>query len=220
MYDAIIASDWHLGSDICRVDLIHDFLENLPPTHCLILNGDVLEGTEHRLKKSHWKILSILRKLSDNVDVIYCSGNHDICASGVAHLIGAEFVPQYILESSDKRILCIHGDKWDNFITDHPFITWVADYIYLFLQYWHTGLAVHLKHNSKTFLRCVEKIKVGSIDLAQKEDCDYVCVGHSHYAETDGMYINSGSWTEPICHYILVKDGVLELKEFTGVIDV
>jgi UDP-2,3-diacylglucosamine pyrophosphatase LpxH len=217
MYDAIIISDLHLGSDICRVDKIIEFLENLPETHCLILNGDVLESTEHRLKRDHWKVLSLLRKLSDKTDIIYTAGNHDNDASGIAHLIGAEFVPHYILESGDSRILCIHGDKWDNFITDHPVITWFADYIYLFLQYWHSNLAVYLKHNSKTFLRCAQQVKDGALKLAQKMKCDKVFCGHVHMATNDITYYNSGSWTEEDCHFILVEDGFIELVKFSGV---
>src|SRR5262249_30809519 len=132
--DAVLLSDLHLGSESCQVRAVQTFLEVLPPTARLVLNGDVLENTEYRLTKQHWRVLSPLRKLSDQLELVWVRGNHDFDAESVAHLIGAAFVPEYLLESGGKRVLCVHGDAWDRFLTDHPIITSIADWFYLRIQ--------------------------------------------------------------------------------------
>ena len=72
--DAIVLSDLHLGSENCQAKLLVEFLNALhhrrTRTRRLILNGDVFDSIDfRRLKKSHWKVLSLLRKLSDEIDV-------------------------------------------------------------------------------------------------------------------------------------------------------
>src|SRR5580692_4267446 len=134
MLDAILMSDLHLGSESCQVQAILDFLEALPPTQRLVLNGDVLQNTEFRLTKQHWRVLSQLRKLADQLQLIWVRGNHDFDAESVAHLIGATFVPEYRFETGGRQVLCVHGDAWDRFLTDHPLITCIADWFYLRMQ--------------------------------------------------------------------------------------
>src|SRR6516162_6333344 len=131
MYDAILLSDLHLGAESCQVQHLQEFIEALPPTARLILNGDVLENTEYRLTKQHWRVLSQLRKLADKLELVWVRGNHDYDAESVAHLIGADFVPEYLFESGGKQVLCVHGDAWDRFLTDHPVVTIIADWFYL-----------------------------------------------------------------------------------------
>src|SRR5262249_28833634 len=131
LLDAILLSDLHLGTVSCQVRVVQWFLEALPPTRRLVLNGDVLESTEYRLTKQHWRVLSQLRKLSDQLELVWVRGNHDFDAESVAHLIGAAFVPEYQFESHGRRVLCVHGDAWDRFLTDHPVVSNIADWFYL-----------------------------------------------------------------------------------------
>ena len=65
MFDAIIISDVHLGSENCQARQLTHFLESIHSetvlTRRLILNGDVFDSIDfRRLKKNHWKVLSIL----------------------------------------------------------------------------------------------------------------------------------------------------------------
>lgn len=69
MFDAILLSDLHLGAESCQVQHLQDFIDTLPPTHRLILNGDILEHTEFRLTKQHWRVLSQFRKLADQLEL-------------------------------------------------------------------------------------------------------------------------------------------------------
>jgi UDP-2,3-diacylglucosamine pyrophosphatase LpxH len=228
MYDGLVLSDLHLGAASSQVRHIQKFLENIPPTRRLVLNGDVLENTEHRLTKHHWKVLSQLRKLSDQLELVWVIGNHDFEADAIAHLIGATFVPRYEFSSGDKGVLCIHGHTWDNFITDHPMLTMAADWIYLSLQKMNRKLAVSAKRSSKTFLRCIEKVRVKALDYCRQHGWDIVVCGHTHHAEiarrndhdcvsNPPIYFNTGCWTDHICHYWTIENGLTELHEVTAV---
>jgi UDP-2,3-diacylglucosamine pyrophosphatase LpxH len=212
--DAVLVSDIHLGSESCQVKAVQEFLDSLPPTNRLILNGDVLENTEYRLTKQHWRVLSRLRKYSDQLELVWVRGNHDHDAEAVAHLIGANFVSEYDFESGGRRILCIHGDAWDNFLTDHPVVTVFADWFYLQMQRMSRRLAFNAKRKSKTWLRCVEKIRAGAMAYAKDKGFDVVVCGHTHQAEepaepptTSPIYYNTGSWTDHHCQYLTVQDG-------------
>ena len=57
----------------------------------LILNGDVFDSIDfRRLNKNHWKVLSLIRKLSDHLEIIWLCGNHDGSAEIVSHLLGVD----------------------------------------------------------------------------------------------------------------------------------
>ena len=77
MKEYTIISDLHIGSNVCRADEILNFLDNLE-TKKLILNGDVFDNLDfRRIKNSHWKILKKIRKIADEIEVIWIKGNHD-----------------------------------------------------------------------------------------------------------------------------------------------
>jgi UDP-2,3-diacylglucosamine pyrophosphatase LpxH len=220
MYDAVLLSDLHLGAESCQVQPLQDFIESLPPTARLILNGDVLENTEYRLTKQHWRVLSQLRKLADGLELVWVRGNHDYDAESVAHLIGANFVAEYEFESAGRRVLCVHGDAWDRFLTDHPIITNIADWFYLRMQRWSRRLANRAKRSSKTFLRCVDLVRNEALAYGKAKRADIVICGHTHYAESPTVpgdsacaYYNTGCWTDHQCHFLTVQDGCLELLE-------
>src|SRR5260370_39737207 len=135
MLDAVILSDLHLGSDNCQAKSICHLLEQLAEGELvaarLILNGDVFDSIDvRRLNKNHWKVLSLIRKLSDDVETIWLCGNHDGSAEVVSHLLGVAVMEESVLESGHQRILILHGHVFDEFIDNHPWLTWFADTIY------------------------------------------------------------------------------------------
>ncbi len=216
LLDAVLLSDIHLGSAACQVRPVQHFLDELPPTRRLVLNGDILENTENRLTKQHWRVLSRLRKLSDQLELVWVRGNHDCDADSVAHLLGANFVPEYQFESGGKRVICVHGDAWDRFMTQHPFLTNVADWFYLRIQRLSRRLAVNAKRSSKTFLRCAERVRLQALEYARSQRADVIVCGHTHHHEAapgEPAYFNSGCWTDHHCHYLTVQDGQVGLKE-------
>lgn len=205
--DAVIISDLHLGSDNCQAKPLCQFLEQILsgdlPTTRLIINGDVFDSIDfRRLRKTHWKVLSLIRHLSDKIEVIWIVGNHDGSAEIVSHLLGVTVREEYILHSGGQKILAIHGHAFDKFIDNHPLITWLADCLYAGLQKLdRTHYVARLaKRKSKTFLHCLDKIERGAIQRAKQRHCQAVICGHTHHgiAKTDQEipYFNSGCWTE------------------------
>jgi len=228
VHDAIVISDLHLGSDNCEARSLRRFLEEIMHgelrTRRLILNGDVFDSIDfRRLKRHHWKVLSILRKLSDKIEICWINGNHDGPAEIISHLLGVHVQDEMILESGGRRILLHHGHRFDEFIDSHPILTAIADAIYRLLQKIDKShrFAKLAKSKSKTFLRCASKIETRSIELAHKLGCDAVMCGHTHHAVANLSgpisYYNSGCWTEKPCHYLTVRDGTVQLEEFSAV---
>ena len=110
MFDAVIVSDTHLGSENCQARELTRFLDRILDgemrTQRLILNGDVFDSIDfRRLKKHHWKVLSLLRKLSDRVEISWINGNHDGPAEIFSHLLGVEVRDEMILKSGGRKIL-------------------------------------------------------------------------------------------------------------------
>jgi len=225
MNDAIIISDIHLGSDVSQCEKLILFLENikndLTLTKELIINGDLFDSWDFRkLKKNHWKVLSLIRKLSKKIHVVWINGNHDGPAEIISHLIGVDFFEEYMLISKDKKILILHGDKFDSFISKYPIFTKIADNIYRIIQKIDKSfyLAKLAKKSSKTFLRCSEQIKEKAKNYGKQKKVNIVCCGHTHLSITeeidDVWYYNSGCWTELPCNYIEIKQGTVEIKNF------
>jgi UDP-2,3-diacylglucosamine pyrophosphatase LpxH len=225
MFDAIILSDIHLGSsnsqtwNVCR--LLERIIEGDIVTSRLILNGDVFDSMDfRRLNRDHWRVLKLIRKLSDRIDVISLCGNHDTSAEILLHMLGATVLNDYVLESGSERILILHGHVFDTFLDSHPTVTWLADCAYAFLQWLDRThrLARLVKHSSKTFLRCAKKIEDEAVEMASLRDCNTVCCGHTHSAvahtKQQVAYYNCGCWTELPCTYLTVVGGVVRLCTF------
>ena len=217
MLDAVIISDIHLGSEVCQSKYLNHFLDFIK-TKKLILNGDVFDSWDFRkLKSSHFKILSKLRTLSENIEIIWINGNHDGPSDIVSHLIGINVLEEYSFKSGNKNIICTHGDKFDDFIARYPFVVKLADMIYHFLQkldhdfYW----AKLAKMSSKTFLKSIEKVRKEAIKYKEKKGYDIICCGHTHLAEDyNSLYYNSGCWTEKPCTYLAIENGEVNLLTY------
>jgi UDP-2,3-diacylglucosamine pyrophosphatase LpxH len=225
MLDAVIISDLHLGSDNCQAKLLCQLLERIASeelrTSQLILNGDVFDSIDfRRLKKTHWKVLSLVRKLADKLDITWLCGNHDGSAEIVSHLLGVAVRDEHVLESAGRKILVLHGHVFDEFIDNHPILTFVADTFYHMLQRLDGThyLAKVAKKGSKTFLRCAKVIETKAVAHARKLGCHAVCCGHIHMtvANRSGEvhYFNSGCWTELPCSYLTVAAGEVEVHSF------
>ncbi|HTV48188.1 MAG TPA: UDP-2,3-diacylglucosamine diphosphatase [Phycisphaerae bacterium] len=223
--DAVIISDIHLGCENCQAKLLSTFLEGMLSgklkSRRLIINGDVFDSIDfRRLKKTHWKVLSMIRHLSDKIEVIWTCGNHDGPAEIVSHLLGVEVHDEYTFVSGERNFLVMHGHVFDDFIDDHPIMTWFGDLLYNTLQkldrrHYVARLA---KARSKIFLHCVEKVKDKSIAQAHRRQCDVVICGHTHQsgsANEQGVeYFNSGCWTELPATWLAVRNGAVRLCKF------
>ena len=220
---SLIISDIHLGSAVCRARELREFLrmvhEDEIPADELVINGDLFDSLDFRkLCGSQWKVLSKLRQISKRKRVVWIGGNHDGPAEAISHLIGVEFLDEYRILGGGREVLVLHGDVFDDFLSDHPLLTKAADCVYRTMQrtWGGGGLALAAKRGSKTFLRCSQLVKERARIRMRSSGCDTVCCGHTHMAEADGDYFNSGCWTEQQCHYLEVRDGMVELKSHVG----
>jgi UDP-2,3-diacylglucosamine pyrophosphatase LpxH len=224
--DVTIISDLHLGSSVCRADEIYQFLSEVN-TSILVLNGDIFDNMDfRRLEKSHWKIIKKLRSLSKTTRVIWISGNHDCEAEPVAHLIGAEFLFEYVYENNGRKILITHGDRFDTIIKRRPFLTKFADYLYRLIQkydrsvdndYYYSSM---VKNHSKTLSRCTDNTVQKAIEHQQNHKYDAIIIGHLHKAShltkiSEGVeYVNCGCWTNGVCHFVTIVNSKIYLNEY------
>lgn len=224
--DAIIISDIHLGSPVCQAKELRLFLERIYEKDIvadeLILNGDVFDSWDfRRLKKTHWKVLSMLRHLSDKMHIVWINGNHDGPSEIVSHLLGIDVVEEYRLMSGGNKILAIHGHQFDEFITQRPITTMLGDLAYRMLQKIDPSfqLARKAKRASKTFLRSTETIERKAVEYARRVGCPIVCCGHTHLEVSkpgEISYFNSGCWTESPSSYLIIDRGEVEQCYFEG----
>jgi UDP-2,3-diacylglucosamine pyrophosphatase LpxH len=225
MLDAVILSDLHLGSGNSQVRCLSDFLEGVaagrPATARLILNGDVFDSFDfRRLSRDHWKVLSLIRKLSAQTEVVWICGNHEGTAEVVSHLLGVTVRNEHVVKSGGRRILVLHGHTFDDFLDAHPVLVWLGDCVYAFLQWIDRthSIARLAKRGSKTFLRVVAAVEAGAVAYARQKGCGAVCCGHTHFATVSRAgeveYHNGGCWTETPCTYLSVAAGCVRLHSY------
>src|ERR1700719_2358103 len=138
VYDTLILSDVHLGSECSRA---RDAMRMLKSSRFqrLILLGDIFADLNFgRLTKEHWKFLGYIRKLSNpkrNVEVIWVEGNHDQGLTDImSHLVGVRVYQEYIWEYAGMRHIAIHGHQFDGFQVNAFRFSSVGTSFYLWLQ--------------------------------------------------------------------------------------
>jgi UDP-2,3-diacylglucosamine pyrophosphatase LpxH len=220
VYDTLILSDLHLGSEISRAEQATRMLrENR--FRRLILLGDIFSDLNFgRLTKPHWKFLSYIRKLSNpkrGIEVVWVEGNHDRGLSDVmSHLVGVKVYEEYEWEFAGHRHLAIHGHQFDRFAVNNLLLSNVGTLIHLYLQkldFKGKTFSRFLDRLNARWLRLSAKVAAGAILHARMRGADRVFCGHTHQAqfiERDGVaYYNSGSWTDfPPTYLTIDGDGV------------
>jgi UDP-2,3-diacylglucosamine pyrophosphatase LpxH len=195
----------------------------------LILLGDIFDNLNFaRLKKEHWGLLSVVRKLSNpkkSIEVIWVEGNHDAGLSEImSHLIGIEVYKEFSWNLNGKKFLAIHGHQFDRFLNENVIISAVASFIYDRIQRWGNEkqtVARFLKSKSKGWLRLAKKVADRAAEYGKQRKADVVICGHTHqaekheYPEKNITYYNSGCWTDIPSSYILISEnGETEIKYF------
>src|SRR6266550_6431558 len=138
IYDTLILSDLHLGSEVSRAeDALRVLRSNV--FRRLILLGDIFSDLNFgRLTKPHWKFLSYIRKLSNpkrGVQVIWVEGNHDQGLSAVmSHLVGVKVYREYRWDFAGLCHLAIHGHQFDRFVINNFLVCRAGSFLHLLLQ--------------------------------------------------------------------------------------
>ena len=235
-YRAIWISDVHLGTPGCQAEKLLDFLKHTESTY-LYLVGDIIDGWALRRRwfwhQSHNDVVQkILRKSRKGTFVTYIAGNHDEAAR---HFIGLAFGGIVIedevvhITEQGKRLLVLHGDRFDGVIQCAKWLAYVGDQAYtaslklnqylnwarrqVGLPYW--SLSQYLKHKVKNAVSYITSFEDSLAREAKTRNFDGVVCGHIHHPEIreiNGVtYCNDGDWVESLSALVETMDGELKL---------
>ncbi|HWE35528.1 MAG TPA: UDP-2,3-diacylglucosamine diphosphatase [Isosphaeraceae bacterium] len=220
-FDCLVISDLHLGSDVCQARLLEEFLEwAARNTRELVINGDIFDDLNFkRLNKRHFACLKVIRRNSDRDDfrLVWARGNHDGPADTVGHIVGVEVLDEYVFDNGQARLLILHGDQFDHFITRYRALTDLACGAFYYIQKWAPhNTARAIRRISKRWQRNSQLVRHRAIEYARSKGFRLVTCGHTHLSETaeeSGVrYFNTGTWTEhPPCPYLAVKGADVRL---------
>jgi UDP-2,3-diacylglucosamine pyrophosphatase LpxH len=220
VYDTLILSDVHLGSDCSRA---HDATRVLRENSFqrLILLGDIFADLNFgRLTKEHWRFLGYIRKLSNpkrKVEVVWVEGNHDHGLTDVmSHLVGVKVYQEFAWEHAGLRQLAIHGHQFDGFAVNSVRLNRLGTLLYLWVQKLDLKgkpVAKLIDRLNTRWLRMSSKVASGALSYARQHGVDRIFCGHTHeatYRERDGVqYYNAGGWTDSKPTYLTIgEEGV------------
>ncbi len=209
----IITSDVHLGSRHADVAAFSAFLDALPPTATLVLNGDILNHYHHEdnLNAAHAATLDRIIAISLRQPVVWLCGNNDpVPRLAAPHHI--TFAPE--LDIGTLHIE--HGHRFDRIMPRvRPFL-YVIKRGYDFLEALCGGRR-HIANAAKCLDRLyhvfTRHVAHNAVVFARQHGATTVTCGHTHYAEDqiiDGIrYINTGAWTEPARLHLDVRDAII-----------
>jgi UDP-2,3-diacylglucosamine pyrophosphatase LpxH len=224
LYDCIVISDLHLGSDVCQARLLEEFLI-WAVEHCreLVMNGDIFDDLNFkRLTRRHFACLKVIRRNTDRDDirVVWVRGNHDGPADIISHIVGVEILDEYVYDNGRVQLLILHGDQFDTIITDYPLLTETACGLFYFIQKLMPHRAARwIRRITKRFQRNSQLIERRAAEYARGRGYRFVTCGHTHLplvaVHDDVTYINSGTWTEaPPCPFVVVHDDEVRLEQW------
>ena len=232
-------SDVHLGTAGCNADLLVDFLKSIE-CETLYLVGDIIDGW--RLKRGwHWPprhndvIRRFLKIAKQGTRVIYVPGNHDEVFRDYTglHFGGIELAYEVIHETADgRRLLVLHGDKFDGVVLYARWLAFLGDYAYAALlhmnitfntvrrkfklPYW--SLSAYLKKKVKNAVEYVSRYEDVVAHAALERGVDGIVCGHIHSAEIrqyGGItYYNDGDWVESCTALVEHFDGRMEILDW------
>ena len=238
-YRTIFISDLHLGTRRAQTGPLLDFLRHTE-SDTLFLVGDVIDNWA---LKRHWfwsqesndVIQKFLRKARKGTAITYIPGNHDehfrdFCGQSFANVAVRR---EAFHETADgRRLLVLHGDKFDGVVLYHRWLAHVGDVAYAFavqgnivfnhvrrhlgMPYW--SLSAFLKRHVKRAVEFGARFEDAAVREAAKHEADGVVCGHIHTAERrwiDGVeYCNDGDWVESCTALVEHEDGRLELLDW------
>ena len=204
----LIVSDIHLGDKDCKAEILLKVLKE-NKTKTIIIAGDLFDHHNlHRLNKTHWKVLSKLRKLSKKCKIIYLIGNHCFLkAEFMSILLGFNCKDEHIIELKDSKVLVVHGDIFDIYFTKYKWITNFIIKVYYLIRH-YTPFADDFfrlfKHHTNDFVEKSSDIKQNALNYINMNGYDKIICGHTHLPEYTDKYINTGSFCEKECGYVII----------------
>lgn len=232
----LFISDVHLGTRGCQAAALLSFLK-AHESEQIYLVGDIIDGW--RLKASwHWPqahndvVQKLLRQVRKGVRLIYVPGNHDEFLRDYAgsNFGGVEVYEEAIHVAADgRRILIIHGDKFDDVVRNMKWLAHLGDAAYDFaiflnrqisvvrrrmgLPYW--SFSAYAKLKVKKAVAFISAFEDAVVMDAARHKVDGVMCGHIHQPMIrrigDVDYFNTGDWVESCSAIVETFDGAFEL---------
>ncbi|WP_295761030.1 UDP-2,3-diacylglucosamine diphosphatase [Undibacterium sp.] len=242
-FRTIWISDLHLGTTGCQATRLLEFLQ-ATESETLYLVGDIIDGWQLKRRwywdQAHNNVVQlVLKKAKKGTNVIFVPGNHD---EAVRQFIDLDFggikVRDELIHvtSQGKRMLVLHGDRFDGVIACAKWLAYVGDSLYtmilkfnqvlntwrarLGLPYW--SLSQYLKLKVKNAVSYISSFENALADEARKRGLDGVICGHIHKAEIrdiDGItYCNDGDWVESLSALVEDANGALRLVSWHEIV--
>ncbi len=214
--NAIIVSDLHIGSRYFLYQDFERFLGNIPEDYELILNGDIIDNPNMKLKSPHQKILDLIEQASYRQKVIWVRGNHDngYIPQGFKEV---HFKSYYTIEN---RLLIVHGYDFDEIMPRNQTLIKAFKLMHD-LRVKSGARPVHVANYAKKFgilykvLR--NNVMKNAVNCAMENGYEAVTCGHTHYPEYrvfNGIrYMNTGAWTELPAFYLKVTGDEMTLNK-------
>ncbi|AZP13171.1 UDP-2,3-diacylglucosamine diphosphatase [Undibacterium parvum] len=242
-FRTIWISDLHLGTTGCQATRLLEFLQ-ATESETLYLVGDIIDGWQLKRRwywdQAHNNVVQlVLKKAKKGTNVIFVPGNHD---EAVRQFIDLDFggikVRDELIHvtAQGKRMLVLHGDRFDGVIACAKWLAYVGDSLYtmilkfnqvlntwrarLGLPYW--SLSQYLKLKVKNAVSYISSFENALADEARKRGLDGVICGHIHKAEIrdiDGItYCNDGDWVESLSALVEDANGALRLVSWHEIV--
>ncbi len=238
-FRTIWISDIHLGTSGCQAKRLLEFLK-ATESDKLYLVGDIVDGWQLK-RRWYWHqthndvVQLVMKKAKKGTKVIFVPGNHD---EAVRQFIGLDFGGIKIRDelihttANGKRMLVLHGDRFDGVIACAKWLAYVGDSLYTMilkinqvfntwraragLPYW--SLSQYLKLKVKNAVSYITSFEDALAAEARKQGLDGVICGHIHKPEIRDiggiLYCNDGDWVESLSALVEDKLGELRLVDW------
>lgn len=219
--NTLIVSDIHLGSNYSRTDELMFILHSWSFER-LILLGDIFESLNLKdFSNNQLELVSLIRSLSSETEVVWIEGNHDEGISKIAPLmLGINVYKQYRWEYNGEYYLAIHGHQFDDFIRNNEKLMKLIYYFHRLIQdfEYNTGkLSRYLLQRSSSWFNLSDKVAQYAIDYAIKSGSKNIFCGHTHEVMSLSLdevnYYNTGSWTDSPSSYISINVEGIKIHE-------
>jgi UDP-2,3-diacylglucosamine hydrolase len=187
----------------------------------LILMGDIFDlmfGYNNYIKKYNQKVIDLITKISNNIEVIYLEGNHDFCLSDVfgnALVIPRDKQP-LLAKYQNLTFALSHGDLYDTGVGYEIYSRVLRNKFTLnLLKPWQKSIIDDRMHKLSQKQICHDFIdfeaKINRI-LKHYKSVDFIIEGHFHQAKKIDRYISLPSL---VCQkqYGVFNDGQIVFRE-------
>jgi UDP-2,3-diacylglucosamine pyrophosphatase LpxH len=240
---SIFISDVHLGCRHSNADYLLSFLKGYTCDY-LYLVGDIIDGWKmHR--GFHWNdtytmlVRRIFGMVKRGTVVRYTAGNHDeflrnymdeFQTALTGHI---EIADEFLHVTADgRRLLVIHGDKFDGVSINMPWLARWGDRAYTLLLALNTTInwcrrklglkyksySLFMKQNVKRAVNYVNSFEDLMAVHTRKRGCQGVVCGHIHTPAVKKLdeltYFNCGDWVESCTGLVEHDNGEFELVRY------